>query len=170
MVTDAETPDAGRARPGLAAALNALGPGDVLVVCSFDCLGRSLIDLLAIIQRIGDRGAGFRAIVEDVDTTRPGGACVLHFAGALAGFERRMIVGRVNAGVLAAKRQGKHFGRPRKLTDEQIRQAREALSRGGASVGSVASFLGVSRSTLWRALNGGPAQPDAGDAGDGADV
>jgi DNA invertase Pin-like site-specific DNA recombinase len=72
--------------------------------------------------------------------------------GALADFERALIIERVNAGIAAAKKRGKHLGRPRKLTAEQIAHAREAIEGGMQSPAGMAALLGVDYSTLWRAM------------------
>jgi DNA invertase Pin-like site-specific DNA recombinase len=72
--------------------------------------------------------------------------------GALAEFERSLILERVNAGISAAKKRGKHVGRPRKLTDQQINHAREVIGEGMETRSGMAALLGVDGSTLWRAI------------------
>jgi DNA invertase Pin-like site-specific DNA recombinase len=72
--------------------------------------------------------------------------------GALAEFERALIVERVNAGIASAKKRGKHVGRPRKLTPEQIVHAREAIDGGLQTPAGMAELLGVDHSTLWRSM------------------
>jgi DNA invertase Pin-like site-specific DNA recombinase len=72
--------------------------------------------------------------------------------GALAEFERSLIVERVNAGIAAAKKRGKHVGRPRKLSPEQIAHAREAIEEGLQKSAGMAGLLGVDHSTLWRSM------------------
>lgn len=139
-------------RAGLDAALAKVTAGDVLVVWKLDRLGRSLPHLIDIIQQLGARGAGFASLSESIDTTTPGGKLVFHLMGALAEFERSLIVERVNAGIAAAKRRGKHVGRPPKLTPEQINHAREAIDGGLQTPAGMAAVLGVDHSTLWRAL------------------
>lgn len=139
-------------RSGLDAALKRVAAGDVLVVWKLDRLGRSLPHLIEIIQRLGERGAGFASLSENIDTTTAGGKLVFHLMGALAEFERSLIVERVNAGIAAAKRRGKHVGRPPKLSPEQITHAREAIDGGLQTPAGMAAVLGVDHSTLWRAL------------------
>lgn len=143
-------------RAGLDAALERVAPGDVLVVWKLDRLGRSLPHLIQIIQQLGERGAGFASLSESIDTTTAGGKLVFHLMGALAEFERSLIVERVNAGIAAAKRRGKHVGRPPKLSLEQITHAREAIERGLQTPAGMAAVLGVDHSTLWRALRRNP--------------
>jgi DNA invertase Pin-like site-specific DNA recombinase len=139
-------------RTGLDAALAQVKAGDVLTVWKLDRLGRSLPHLIEIIQQLGARGAGFASLSENIDTTTAGGKLVFHLMGALAEFERTLIVERVNAGIAAAKRRGKHVGRPRKLTPEQIAHAREAIDSGLQTAAGMAALLGVDHTTLWRAL------------------
>lgn len=138
-------------RPGFDAALAHCNAGDVLVVWRLDRLGRSLSHLIDVIQQLGQREVGFISLSENIDTTTAGGRLVFHLMGAIAEFERALIVERTRAGVEAAKKRGTHLGRPSALNAAQVRHAR-ALIEGGESPGSVAASLGVSRSTLYRAL------------------
>lgn len=139
-------------RPGLEAALERIGANDVLVVWKLDRLGRSLPHLIETVTEMRARGAGFASLSESIDTTTAGGKLVFHIMGALAEFERTLIVERVNAGIAAAKRRGKHVGRPRKLTIEQVAHAREAIEGGLQTRAGMAALLGVDDSTLWRAI------------------
>ncbi len=77
---------------------------------------------------------------------------MFHIMGALAEFERALIVERTKAGLAAAKRRGKYPGRPKLLTPQQIKHARKMLDRGEETTGSIAALLGVDRTTIWRAL------------------
>lgn len=138
-------------RPGLDQALASLGEGDVLVVWRLDRLGRSLPHLIETINRIGDKGAGFRSLTESIDTTAAGGRLVFHMAEALAGFERTLIVERTRAGMKAAKARGVKVGRRRALTPAQVSQARHLIDS-GESPSAIARSLKVGRSTLYREL------------------
>lgn len=138
-------------RPGLDAALAQLGAGDTLVIWRLDRLGRSLGHLIALVREIGERGAGFQSLNESIDTTSATGRLVFHLFGALAEFERGLIVERTRAGMAAARARGKHVGRRRSLTPAQLGHARTLLAAGD-SAASVAASLNVGRSTLYRAL------------------
>jgi DNA invertase Pin-like site-specific DNA recombinase len=140
-----------RRRPGLDEALSALGAGDVLVVWKLDRLGRSLSHLIEIVTALGDRGTDFRSLTEAIDTTNAGGRLILHMMGALAEFERSLISERTRAGMLAARRRGRHVGRPRVLTEAQRLHARQLIDQ-GAHVDEVALLLKVSSSTLRRVV------------------
>ena len=109
-------------RPGLDAALAALSSGDTLVVWKIDRLGRSLAHLVQLIADLGTRGITFRSLSDPIDTGSAGGRLVLHMMGALAEFERSLIVERTQAGMDAARRRGQKLGRKPALTPEQVRQ------------------------------------------------
>lgn len=137
-------------RPQLTRALKALQAGDTLVVWRLDRLGRSLAHLITTIDELGRRGCHFKSITEAIDTTTAGGTLILHIMGALAQFERTLIVERTNAGLTAAKRRGVRLGRKPSLNQEQIQHARQLLETEGGR--AVARTLGVSRSTLYASL------------------
>ena len=143
------------ARPGLAAALATLGAGDVLAVWKLDRLGRSLAQLIVMIDGIGQAGAGFQSLSESIDTTTAGGRLVFHVMGALAEFERSLIGERTRAGMQAAKRRGKAVGRPRKLSPHQLARARALIEAGEETRSGVAELFGVDVATLRRALGNG---------------
>ena len=138
-------------RPGLTKALAALKAGDTLIVWKLDRLGRSLAHLVQLIAELGGRGIGFRSLSDPIDTASAGGRLVLHIMGALAEFERSLIVERTQAGLQAAKRRGRKLGRPTKLTAAQIVHAR-ALLASGENGSTVARSFGVARATLYEAL------------------
>ena len=142
---------ASRARPGLVRALSRLNEGDELIVWRLDRLGRSLPHLIEVIAAIGAKGAGFKSLTESIDTGTAGGRLVFHMMGALAEFERALIVERTHAGLAAARKRGVRVGRPPALTAAQVKHARKLLE-GGEGPGAVATALGVSRATLYRAM------------------
>lgn len=138
-------------RPGLDRALKALKRGDTLIVWKLDRLGRSLAHLVQTVADLGKRGIGFRSLSDPIDTTNAGGRLVLHMMGALAEFERSLIVERTKAGLQAAKRRGVRLGRKPKLTAAQVAHARRLMD-GGENGRTVALSFGVARSTLYEAL------------------
>jgi DNA invertase Pin-like site-specific DNA recombinase len=141
-------------RPGLDGALAALGADDVLVVWRLDRLGRSLPHLIEVIREVGAKGAGFRSLSENIDTTTAGGRLVFHMMGALAEFERALIIERTRAGMHAARARGARVGRKPALTPPQVAHARK-LVENGESPAAVARSLKVGRATLYRALKEG---------------
>jgi len=139
-------------RPQLVAVLEQLRPGDTLVVWRLDRLGRSLRHLIEVVTGLDEREVGFRSLRESIDTTTAGGRLVFHLFGALAQFERELIRDRTVAGLTAARARGRVGGRPSKLTAEQVRQARKMYDARELTVEQIGDVLGVSRTSIYRAL------------------
>src|SRR5947209_13411027 len=138
-------------RPGLAKALEQLRAGDALVVWRLDRLGRSLRHLIDTLTDLDQRGIGFKSLTENVDTTTPGGRLIFHIFGSLAEFERDLIRERTTAGLAAARLRGRVGGRPTVWTDAKRRTAR-TMHQQGDDVTTIARVLGVSRASVYRAL------------------
>lgn len=139
-------------RPKLKEALEFLKEGDILVVWKLDRLGRSLQDLIGIIEDLKKRGIGFKSLTEGIDTTNSGGMLIFHIFGSLAQFGRELTRERTLAGLEAAKRQGRTGGRPRSLNDEQRETLKELLEQ-GKGVSYIARTLNTSRFTIYREIN-----------------
>ena len=103
---------ADRARPELARLLGRLRPGDVLAVVRLDRLARSLAHLLAVLERLQERGAHLRSLSDPVDTASPSGRLVVQVIGAIAEFERSLIAERTRAGLAVARSRGRPLGNP----------------------------------------------------------
>jgi DNA invertase Pin-like site-specific DNA recombinase len=139
-------------RPGLDRALASLRSGDTLIVWKLDRLGRSLAHLVQTITVLGERGVNFRSLSDPIDTQSPGGRLVLHIMGAIAEFERSLVIERTRAGLEAARRRGRKLGRRRLLTSKDVTLARRLLGA-GATRAAVARRFGVSLSTLCLAIS-----------------
>ena len=118
-------------------------PGDTVVVWKLDRLGRSLRDLIEVVNALYGRGVGLRSLHESIDTTTPAGKLTFHVFGALAEFERDVMSERTRAGLMAARKRGKKIGRPRLLSPEQIEMARSMMASPKLSARQVAEQLGV---------------------------
>lgn len=140
-------------RPGLNNALMRARCGDVLVVWKLDRLGRSLPHLVETINGLRESGVGFRSLQEQIDMTCAGGRFYFHMLAALAEFERELISERTKAGMASARRRGKHIGRPRKLTPQQLDHARDMVESGRETRTAMAELFGVDVATLRRALH-----------------
>lgn len=138
-------------RPGLERALSMLRPGDTLAIWKLDRLGRSLRQLIDTAEIIKERGATLHSVTESLDTSTPGGRVLFHVLAALAEFERDTIRERVTAGMQAAKKAGKHVGRPARMTMARTGEARRMLGE-GKSWNHVCRVLEISQPTLSRAL------------------
>lgn len=144
-----------RDRPELKAALEYIREGDTLVVWKLDRLARSLKQLIETVEKMDDRGIGFKSVTENIDTTTSGGKLVFHIFGSLAEFERSIIRERTKAGLDAARKRGKRGGRPPSLKDKDIQAAKAMLSDPEITVEEVARHLKVAPSTLYRHMPGG---------------
>lgn len=146
------------ARPQLELAFDNLREGDTLVVWRLDRLGRSLRDLVSLVERLEAGRYGFKSLHESVDTGSPAGKLTFHIFSALAEFERELIRERTSAGLAAARRRGRTGGRPPVMTADKreiaIRMSQERTPAGEYrhTVAGIADALGVSRSTIYRAL------------------
>ena len=139
-----------KGRPQLEAMLDYVRDGDTLVVESISRLARSTRDLLSIVDTLREKGVELVSLKESIDTTTPQGRFVLSIFAALSELERETILQRQREGIDAARKAGKHIGRPRVEVpahwDEVCGEwrskritAREAMTR-----------LGMSRSTFYR--------------------
>jgi DNA invertase Pin-like site-specific DNA recombinase len=138
-------------RPALARCLKALETGDMLIVWKLDRLGRSLRDLIHMLDDFKQRGVKFRSLTEAIDTETPTGRAMWQMIGLLAELERSLITERTRAGVKAAQRRGVKFGRKPKLTPDRITHARKLIQQGTTPT-EAAKILGVGRATLYSAL------------------
>ena len=118
---------------------------DIVVVWRLDRLGRSLRDLVGVIDEFAEVGIEFTSLGEGIDTSTPAGRLQLHVLAALAEFERARIAERVRAGLARVRAQGRRLGRPRKTP------LPDGASK-GLTVRSAAQQWGVSRSTAARWL------------------
>src|SRR6516165_10177478 len=137
-------------RRQLGNAIASLGARDCLLVTRLDRLARSTRDLLNVLASISDKGAGFKSLADAmIDTTSPHGRLILAVLGALAEFERSMILARTGEGRRRAMDRGVRFGRKPKLSQFQIR---EALARreAGEALADIGRSYGVSHSTISR--------------------
>lgn len=137
-------------RPELHRLLDHLREGDTVVVWKLDRLSRSLKDVLHIMERIGEAGAGFRSITENIDTTTAAGRMMMQMVGSFAEFERAMIRERTSAGIAAARAEGRIGGRRRKLDDGKRREIAESVITGRKSGADMARLYNISQPTVSR--------------------
>ena len=142
-------------RPGLANCLKALRPEDTLVVWKLDRLGRSLKDLVSLVEDLSAARVGLRVLTGRgacIDTTSPEGQLVFGIFSALAEFERELIRERTRAGLTAARARGRLGGRRFKLTPTELLGAAEQLRKRSTQPRRLARELGISPQTLYRLL------------------
>lgn len=138
-------------RPVYERVMRRLRPGDVFVIWDLDRAYRSAKDALNELDRLRARGVDFMIANLNLDTTTPHGRLIYCIMSGLAEFERATLSQRTKEGLAAARRRGKRLGRPPKLNDAQLRQARNQL-RSGQSMAHIAGEFGVAGWTLSRAL------------------
>lgn len=139
-----------KGRPELEKAIDALGIDGVLVVAEWDRATRSMIDGLAIMQRVADRGAAVKVLDKPhLDLTTPIGRGFLAFLSAMAEDERERTLRRASEGRVAAKARGVRSGPKPKLTAHQAAKALERLAAGESSR-EIGRDMGVSHVTILR--------------------
>ncbi|WP_288416255.1 recombinase family protein [uncultured Novosphingobium sp.] len=123
---------------------------DVLVVTKLDRLGRNAMDVRATVERLAEMQVRVHCLaLGGVDLTSAAGKMTMGVIAAVAEFERDLLVERTQAGLARAKAEGKKLGRPSSLTAEQQDLVKQSRAQ-GASLGSLAKQLGVSRSAIQR--------------------
>lgn len=145
-------------KPGLEELLSYARAGDTLVVWKLDRLGRTVKGLVDFVESLGEREVHFKSLTDSIDTSNPSGRFFFHVMCAMAEMERELIRERTRAGLNAARARGRLGGRPSKMNAAKLDAARRWLE-GGMPVNDVASHLGVSRATLYRALAASAAVP-----------
>jgi len=150
---------AGRKRPALRQAVEALGPGDCLVVTRLNRLARSARDALNTLAAVAAKGADFRSLRETwADTTTPHGRFIVTVFVGVAELDRELILERTGEGRQAARARGVKLGRPSTLNATQRAFVRDQLATHAATIGELTALLGVSRSTITRAARSAPAE------------
>ena len=144
----------GRAgRKGLDDLLKAVVRREIDQVCvwSIDRLGRSLRDLISVLDELRQKGCELYVHKQAIDTNTPSGKMLFQMLGVFAEFERAIIQERVRAGLRRAKAEGKKLGRPRIAIDLEA-QIRAALRAPGRTEGvrKIAKRFGVDPGTVQR--------------------
>ncbi len=127
--------------------------GDELVVWKLDRLGRSLRELIELVNVLKDKGVEFVSLRESLDTTTPGGKLVFHVFGSVAEFERDIIRERTMAGLQAARARGRNGGRPKALDEKKLALASKLLRDKETPIADVCEAVRISKSTLYRHLH-----------------
>ena len=137
-------------RPELKAAMDYCREGDELVVWKLDRFGRSLRELIDLVNGVRERGVEFVSLRENIDTTTPGGKLVFRVFGAVAEFERDLILERTTAGLEAARARGRKGGRKPVMDKRKIALASKLMRDRETPISEVCEAVGVSRATLYR--------------------
>ena len=140
-------------RIGLAALINVLRAGDTVVIWRLDRLGRSLKNLIQLVERLETAKVGLRSLQENIDTTSSGGRLVFHLFGALAEFERNLIRDRTQAGLAAARARGRMGGRPTRLDPTKRALALKLHHERNHTIDEICKMMSISKSTLYNYLD-----------------
>lgn len=143
-----------RERPELIKMIENLREGDSVVVWKLDRLGRSLKELINLIETLQAKKVNFVSIKDSIDTSTAQGRLFLNIFGSLAEFERDIIRERTKAGLAAAKARGRIGGRKKGLAPEAMKKAETAvmLYKQMKNAKEIAGIIGVGRATVYRYL------------------
>lgn len=139
-------------RPVYADVTKRLQAGDTLVILDLDRAFRSAKDALTELDKLTERGIAIQIVSMQIDTATPHGKLLYTFISGLAEFERQLLSERTKQGLAAARKRGKRLGRRPKMTDQQIREARQHLTHSNMSLSHVARIYGVHPWTLTRSI------------------
>jgi DNA invertase Pin-like site-specific DNA recombinase len=140
-------------REQLAAALDFVRDGDTLVVTRLDRLARSTADVLEIIATLERKNVALRVMDfggQPVDTKSPSGKLITTLFGAVAEFERELLLVRQREGIAKARAEGKYRGRA--PTAQRLAPEVRELRASGTRPSTIAKELRISRSSVYRIL------------------
>lgn len=153
-----------RERPGLREALAAVRTGDELVVTKLDRLARSLPDARDIADELAAKGVSLNLGGSVYDPTDPVGRLSFNVLGMVAEFKRDLISARTREGMAIAKSKGRLRGRSPKLNVAQEKHLVELFDADGHTGAELAELFGVSRGTVYRAVERARKRAGADDA------
>ncbi|UAW63850.1 recombinase family protein [Mycoavidus sp. HKI] len=140
-------------RTGLTGLMNVLRAGDTVVIWRLDRLGRTLKNLIQLVEDLETAKVGLRSLQENIDTTSSGGKLIFHLFGALAEFERNLIRERTQAGIAAARARGRMGGRPKRLDPIKLALALKLYHERHHTIDEICQMMGISKSTLYNYLD-----------------
>jgi len=138
-------------RPELASMMEYIREGDTVIVCKLDRIARSTKHLLSIAETLEKKGVEFKVLNINLDTSTPTGKLMLTMLGAIATFEREMMLERQYEGIREAKENGKYKGRKPTARSKSV-QVKELLDQGKSKV-SIAKELGIGIASVYRIVN-----------------
>jgi DNA invertase Pin-like site-specific DNA recombinase len=142
-----------KSRPELDSLLEVLQSGDTVVVESLSRLGRSVKNLAELMELFNERNIRLISLKETIDTTSPTGRLMFTILSSLTQFERDVLAERTKEGLNAARTRGRSGGRPRS-NEAALKKAIALYRTRQYSVKEVTDLTGISKSVLYRALNG----------------
>ena len=147
-----------RIRPELDRLFESLRAGDTLVVWRFDRMGRSVSNLVSLIERLRSLEVAIVSLTEGIDTNTPIGEAMFTIIAAFSQLERQILSERSRAGVAAHRKNGNRWGKPSKFHNpETVKLVKALLREGSLSKAAIARKIGVHHVTLYRWFPGGEA-------------
>lgn len=142
-------------RPGLQELNKILRKGDEVIVWRLDRLGRSLKNLIALINDFQEKEVSFHSLCESINTSSSTGKLIFHIFASLSEFERNLILERTRAGIEAARARGRQGGRPKKLDKDKRKLAIDLYEGKKHSLKQICNTLGISKPTLYKYIKAG---------------
>jgi len=137
-------------REGFLRLLEKLEEGDVLVVSKLDRLGRNAMDVRSTVEHLDQLGVRVHCLaLGGVDLTSAAGKMTMQVLGAVAEFERDLLIERTQAGLKRAKSEGKTFGRPPALSEVKRSEVLTKI-KGGVPIAQLAREYDTTRQTIMR--------------------
>ncbi len=128
-----------------------LKKGDMVIVTSFSRLARSTKDLLELVEDFEEQGVGFKSLKEDINTQGASGKFVLTLLGAVATFERELMLEKQRDGIEYAKSQGKYKGKQRTIhIDDKMAGLFERVDRKELKAKEALQLSGISQGTYYK--------------------
>lgn len=140
-------------RPQLSELKKILRAGDTIVVWKLDRMGRGLRDLINLMREFEENKIGFKSLTEGIDTTTTTGKLIFHIFGALAEFERNLIIERTQAGLKAGRARGKIGGRPPKLSNDQKKVLKSMHRDKSIPLTTILETFKISKPTMYKIVN-----------------
>lgn len=127
--------------------------GDTIKIYRLDRLGRSLPHLISLIEELNTKGIDLISLSDHIDTQSSSGKLMFHIFGAMADFERNLIIEMTKTGLNAARERGRTGGRPKGLSPQALNKANIALrlyDSGETTIKEIMERLGIkSKSTFY---------------------
>ncbi len=120
------------------------------MVTKLDRLGRTLKQLVELIEEFKERGIHFRCLTDPIDTTSASGEFFFHIMGAFSELERNLIRERTQVGLRAARSRGKTGGRPETISTDKKELAYQLYMENKRPLKEISESIGISRMTIYR--------------------